>query len=417
MTTRRTLLAALAAGAAGGPLAAALAGCERGNAPTAADPDRAAADPDGARLLAEVPAGLTVLDPAGRPVIAAVAGVFGADWTSLASARDGIVTVYDTRTGRPTGDPRAAALRPRIVSPDGRLIGLATPKAPRERTTIEVHRPTGDPTTMELPGNQEPEAFSPAGDVVYVLDYLPPAAPDRYRVRRLDVGTGELRPLNTRLKTAVPPSAEEEMRGEGRQAVYDPTRQRLFTLYTHQPEHVHTRDLIHGARADAPHVHAFVHTLSLIEGWAYCIDLPAPFGAKPAAGHAIALATDSSRLTVIEATTGTVAVIDPEALAITGTLRFAPRPLADAAASAAFGRTGELAVAAGTGVTVVDTGSGATLARWSVPAPARGLAIVDGSAYVGGAGAITSHDLTTGRQTARVAVPALTRLLHALPPR
>ena len=104
---------------------------------------------------------------------------------------------------------------------------------------------------MELPGNLEPEAFSAAGERLFVLDYLPPAAPDRYRVRMVNLATGKLEPLLTPAKSVVPPGAEEEMRGEGRQAVYDAGRQLLFTLYTHQPDHLHTRDLLAGARPGA----------------------------------------------------------------------------------------------------------------------------------------------------------------------
>ena len=110
----------------------------------------------------------------------------------------------------------------------------------------------GQRSRVELPGNLEPEAFDITGQVLFVLDYLPPVAPDRYRVRVVDLHPRQLQPLFTRLKSVVPPGAEEEMRGEGRQAVYGTRKARqLFTLYTHQPEHEHTRDLINGAREDA----------------------------------------------------------------------------------------------------------------------------------------------------------------------
>ncbi|WP_213455747.1 NHL repeat-containing protein [Rhizomonospora bruguierae] len=268
-----------------------------------------------------------------------------------------------------------------------------------------------------MPGNLEPEAFSPDGGFVYVLDHLPPAAPDRYRVRQLEVATGRLLPLNTRLKTPVPAGAEEEMRGEGRQAVYDAGRQLLFTLYTHQPDHVHTRDLIHGARADAPHVHAFVHTLDLTVGWAYCVDLPAPFGEKSPTGHAIALAPDAGALAVVDATTGTLATIDPGSLEVTATTRFATPPPSDAPAALAYGRPSELAVARDAKVVVLDPGTGAPVATWTAPAPVRGMSIVDGTAFLGGDGAVTTHHLATGAQLTRIEIPSLTRLIHVLPPR
>ena len=104
-----------------------------------------------------------------------------------------------------------------------------------------------------------------------------------------------MQPLLLRDKTLVPPGAEEEMRGEGRQAVLSPDRTRLYTLYLHQADHQHTRDLLPGRHApDGTTVHAFVHVLSLTEGWAYCLDLPAPFG-EPAAGtHALTVSPDGA---------------------------------------------------------------------------------------------------------------------------
>ena len=42
---------------------------------------------------------------------------------------------------------------------------------------------------LDLPGNLVPEAFSTDGHHLFVLDYVPAAAPDHYEVRMIDVST------------------------------------------------------------------------------------------------------------------------------------------------------------------------------------------------------------------------------------
>ena len=311
-------------------------------------------------------------------------------------------------------------LAARATNPDGSLVALATPTGPgtgpyrpggRERTTIVVAGSAGQRNRVELPGNLEPEAFDISGQALFVLDYLPPAAPDRYRVRVVDLATGELQPLFTRVKAVVPPGAEEEMRGEGRQAVYDTRSRQLFTLYTHQPEHEHTRDLINGAREDAPHVHAFVHTLNLTEKWAYCVDLPSPFGEHPAAGHAIALDPGGNRLCVVDATSGTVAVIDPNGLTISGTVRFTPPTGPITSATASIDPTGALLVGAGRELITVSLTGGEPVRR-SLPTPVRGVAISADRKrhFIGQDDAVICLDPATGNLLHRIAVPGLVSL-------
>jgi hypothetical protein len=275
----------------------------------------------------------------------------------------------------------------------------------------------GQRVRLDLPGNLEPEAFSADGRLLFVLDYLPPAAPDRYRVRMVNLTTGMPEPLATRAKSVVPPGAEEEMRGEGRQAVYDPVRQLLFTLYTHQPDHLHTRDLLAGARPGAAHVHAFVHTLSLREHWAYCIDLPAPFGERPAMRHAIALRqSGGGGLTVVEAASGAMAVLDPDALAVNSTINFKPPAEGAGEAAARFAPDGSLLLASGPEV-VRLTATGSEVTRWVCRSDVRGLVPhPDGRrVYVGHEGGVTCHDLRTGKELSHAAVPALVRLRELLP--
>lgn len=300
---------------------------------------------------------------------------------------------------------------------------------PRARTTIVVADSDGERARLELPGNLEPEAFDLTGHRLFVLDYLPPLAPDRYRVRAVEVSTGRLLPLNTRAKSPVPSGAEEEMRGEGRQAVYDPATRQLFTLYTHQPEHQHTRDLIRGARQDAPHVHAFVHTLSLTEGWAYCVDLPAPFGEGPPDGHALTLSPAGDRLWVVDASKGAAAAIDPQSLAVTSTVQFPSLMSAatggatdafttdafTAARAAALATEDGILVAAGRQVLTIPPSGGQPTRQWATDGTVRGLArsARGDQLYVGQDDAVLRLDPATGATRQRIPVPGLVALRHA----
>jgi hypothetical protein len=411
MTNRRTVLQLAGLTGAGAVLGA----CDSSRN-TSAKP---AAVP-GDLLVVETEAGLSVVDSGtGRATVPAAPSVVTGDRTRLVRTE---WTGKGTRLATyrlPGGEVVAGGmvrdkLEARVVSAEGRLVALAAPAGPRSRTTIAVADGSGERTRVDLPGNLEPEAFDVTGQYLFVLDHLPPTAPDRYRVRALDLRSGKLEPLLTRDKAVLPPGTEEEMRGQGRQAVYDARRQQLFTLYTHQPDHLHSRDLRAGARDSAPHVHAFVHTLHLGQRWAYCIDLPEPFGVRAAERHAIALSGDGQRLCVVDAVPGTVALIDPESLNVVTTTPLAA-PAGDGPATAALTADGQrLVVGGGDKVVVMPFGGSAT--RWSPGSQVRGLALLDGSerVYVGQDGAVTAHDLTTGRLLSRTAVPGLVSVRQAI---
>jgi len=403
MTTRRNLF--LIAGGV-----ALTAGCRD-------EPARAAvAVPD--VVVAEGRQGLVVLGGA-RP------RGFGPAATMSADGRL-IYAVIRDKTGRPAleqADPAAGAPTrslalgggwvPRVISEDGRSCVLSRTAA----TAVPAGRPTsallvtteGRQRQYDLPGVVEPDAFTRDGAALFVLEWLPAAAPDHYRVRLLDLASGTVGPLLTRAKTPVPAGAEEEMHGEGRQAVLSNDRQILYTLYTHQPGHRHTRDLIAGRPGT---VHAFVHVLHLTERWAYCLDLPDPFGTGPAAGHAVAVSADGGQLGVVDMTTGHLAYADTTALTIE---RVAKVPAADGAASLVFAPDGRRVLAgAGPGVTVLDRATDAVTARWPVPGPVRGLGLSgDGSrVYAGVAGEVVWLDATTGTLLGRAPVDGLTALRH-----
>ncbi|MFJ8577865.1 YncE family protein [Micromonospora sp. NPDC093277] len=407
--SRRTVLTALA-----GTGVAALIGCDpirrtrTGTAATVPDP-----------LLVQVDGGLGVLRGGERLTIPRA--VATADGRAVyATAPDGAGTAFwrvDLATGHAsTRVTLPGRWLPQAVSADGTQVALAsnaetaTGGRPdgRDVTPVLIADVTGVRHRFELRGNFVPEAFTEDLAGLFVLEWLPARAPDRYRVRVVDLATRAPGPLSTRAKTPVPPGAEEEMRGDGRQAVLAPNRTTLYTLYTHQPDHRHTRDLVSGRPGN---VHAFVHTLNLVERWAYCVDLPHPFGEASASGHAVAISPDGNRLHVVDVTSGSVAEISTEELTVRRTAVLA-RGTGAGHATAGHDR---LFVAAGTTVRVVDVEALRDVAGWSVREPVTGLALSpDGNRlYLGQTDAVSWHDPATGAELGRAEVPGLV-VVHGL---
>lgn len=191
-------------------------------------------------------------------------------------------------------------------------------------------------------------------------------------------------------------------------AAFAPDLTVLYTLYTNQPGHEHTRNLIAGTRDTA---NAFVHTLQLDQNWAYCVDLPAPFGNGPAAGHAIAAAPDGA-VFVVDITSGRVACIDPDSLTVT---RVTSIPTGTGTASA-VATDAHLFIGIGSTVHVIAWPAMAVLGGWPLPGTIRGLAASDdaGRLYVGTPGHVVWIDSRTGTVEGTMPVPGLTGLLRRL---
>ncbi|WP_250000898.1 hypothetical protein [Actinoplanes sp. M2I2] len=398
MTTRRSFLRL-----SGGVLAAsALAGCRERAAATVP-----ASVPD--VLLAGSRAGIVRLSGSEVRPIGARSALSRAGNTAYVAGDDGLVRL-DAVTGAPIHrQDIGGGWAPRVVAESSDLCVLTTsgpaePPAGRATSALMVAGPDRQ-QTFTLPGCVEPDAFTSDGTGLFVLDWLPADRPDHYRVRLLDLTDGRLHPLLTRDKTPVPPGAEEQMRGRGRQAVYSADRQTLYTLYTHQPEHQHTRDLVGGTRS---HVHAFVHVLHLTERWAYCLDLPDPFGHGPAEGHA--LAVDGTDLAVLDTASGTIARADTGSLTIGRTARI---PAGGGGASLEFSPGGRLFAADGATVHVLDRGSDRTVATWNLPGAARGLRLSADRTrlYAGGENEVIWLDTTAGDLRGRARVDGLTTVL------
>ena len=74
-----------------------------------------------------------------------------------------------------------------------------------------VRRGDPEPQVLSVPGNVEPEAFSLSGDALFVIDFVPPLAPERYRVARLDLARGPVDDVRSNEE-----ELQEPMRGTAR---------------------------------------------------------------------------------------------------------------------------------------------------------------------------------------------------------
>lgn len=237
-----------------------------------------------------------------------------------------------------------------------------------------------EPRTIELDGNYQPEAFSTDGQSLFVVEYLPPLRPDRYRVRRLDLRTEEVVGVYT-----VDLDLQKAMQGTARVQAASPDGRHLYTLYT-----VEGPD---GVRR------AFVHVLSLDELWAHCVDLPTSFAAAPEKAIGIAVAPDGDHVYAADTSSGTIAEIDTEALSVTRTAE-AEIGASGGLAHVAAGPDGTIYVARGTRLLALDAAGLASRGSWEMQEDVRGIQPArDGRrVYVGLKGRIVILDTTTGQR-------------------
>src|SRR4051794_19752012 len=176
---------------------AALAGCGRDSVLESGNPIHPAEGP-GSVLRISDPSGISLLDTANAQILGRVrGGVRSRDWvfeTRLTPTGTSVVAV--DRRGEATWQHDVGGdLAMRVASSDGTRLALL----PFEDTRVDPYHPAGrlrtdvtvlptdggDPRTYSLDGNFEPEAFSTSGRSLFVVEYVPPEAPDRYRVRKL----------------------------------------------------------------------------------------------------------------------------------------------------------------------------------------------------------------------------------------
>lgn len=220
------------------------------------------------------------------------------------SARAAVAsTVFESRGRRVEV---AGAWQPIVADWSGDRVAAVAPLgegatiyAPGGRTASEitvVDFASGSAESLTLAGNVLPEAFG-AEELggLFVIDHRPAVDPEAYRVQYLPDDGAEAVDVYGPNKKPL----DEDMRGIGRQQVWHPEGDYLFTLYTRQPD-----------EGDVGVLRGFVHVLDVRSGWATCLELPVGFGTGPAGTASIAIADDGSEVTVDDTNIGQRAVFD-----------------------------------------------------------------------------------------------------------
>jgi hypothetical protein len=331
----------------------------------------------GAPVLVQVPSGSVLFEGDG-----AVASL-GGRWLVGSSREDGgtVLETRDASTGEIVATEEVAGrLDPRIVSESGRAVALMdllpagwdpSIPLPRSSTRIVVADPTGagDPRTYDLVGNFEPEAFSTDDGSLFLLQHLPAETPRAYRVTMLDLASGRVLPVRGPFKGPA-----ERMPGIRLDQELSPDAAQLYTLYSSaRPGYTPHLPNQHDGR-----IVAFVHVLSLRDGWAHCIGLPKAFWNRPASEQAMATSPDGRYLYVVDATLGEIAVMDADSLAVRSgqtDLRVQDIDRTSAVVSA-DGETLFVATSRGTTtLTAIDVATFDVLERWHLDAAVTGLGL------------------------------------------
>jgi DNA-binding beta-propeller fold protein YncE len=335
-----------------------------------------------------VPGGVGAIDAANGAVLSLVPGaVAEPDRTHVdAATASGGLTRID-RIATATGVTESSVsvsgdLQIRAVAPFGSAVAMmpATETTtdswapqPRARTHIVVAHPDGsdEPQRYSLNGNFEPEAFSPDGETLFMLQYRPALAPTSYRVTGLYLESGRHWALIGPDKQPV-----ENMTATRLVQVESPDGAHLYTLYTNQrPSYLGepTTPLDPGEQDER----AFVHTVDLRNGFAVCIELPDRFGSVPQEDSALAISPDGNRVYAVDARHGTIAAVNVRRFRVAQVTDVDLSALGAGQIHAQVASDGStLYVAGDAGLLQLDT---ATLAvrggLVATPAPVTGLAI------------------------------------------
>lgn len=349
--------------------------------------------------------GVVTVDPGDGSVLFQGSGVPGLnDWSTLftAAAADGRTTLEarDSTSGMAISSvPVPGELSVRVAAPDGSLVALMPPlqagaspwvPEPRASTTITVADPAGveRPGRFYLDGNFEPEAFSADRETLFLISYVPPTAPTAYRVAALDLNDGSLSRVNTGQKGVV-----ETMSGTRLEQVASNDGSMLYTLYTTQPP-----DHVAGGHASGDHV-AFVHTLSLGEGWAHCVGLPEELWGGDPADQAMAISADGGLLYVVDTARRVVAVMEAASLETTEADGVGLPTDQDGETRAVMGPDGTLVVASGSRVVSLDAETFRTIEAWTFDGPVVALGSGPREIYVAVPGAV--HTVLPGDRADR----------------
>jgi hypothetical protein len=331
--------------------------------------------------------GVVSVDPADGSVRFRGAGVSTlGSWSTVFTTRrseDGtLLEGRDAATGRVRSTiSLPGELAVRVASLDGSQVALMEPlpeshspwtPIPRATTDLVVADPTGAaaPMRFHLLGNFEPEAFSADGESLYLIRFVPPTEPVAYQVARLGLSTGRVHPVATGTKPAV----VETMSGTRLEQVASPDGRMLYTLYTTEPA------AYAGAHAHEADPVAFIHTLSLEEGWAHCIALPKALWGGDPLNEAMALSPDGDRLHVVDTARDLVAIMDTHSIKMASIdVDF---PAVGGPAQASAGGDAQLYASGGTWLINVNVWRRSTAGHRTMPEAISGLGTGPGGLYV-----------------------------------
>jgi hypothetical protein len=355
-------------------------------------------------LSVDTATGSVLFDGRGVPALGTWSQVFAAS----PSGGGGVLESRDSTTGEVLSSVQIPGnLAVRVASSDGSRVALMAPlpqgqspwvPEPRATSTIVMADPTGteEIARYRLKGNFEPEAFSFDGRGLFLIKFVPPTDPEAYRVARLSLVTGKVSPVNTGVKGLV-----ETMSGTRLEQIASPDGTMLYTLYTTAPAAYADDTSPHGDHA------AFVHTLSLDDGWAHCVGLPRALWGGDPKDQAMALSPSGQSLYVVDTSRGFVAVMDtggPEMARETHVQLGMPE---DGETHAVVTEDLMLVVASGTRVVSLDTLTLEPVATWTMDAPVSALGLGPAGVYVATTGAIKVMDPASGRPVRSIPSPAL----------
>jgi hypothetical protein len=363
---------------------------------------------------------LVAIDPATGSVLFKGTGVHTAtDPSRLFTAEpQGASTMLRTRVTA-TGAVIATAtihgsLAIRVVSADGGRVALMAPlpagaspwiPAPRPSTDVVVADPTGatPPLRFHIGGNVEPEAFSADGTGLFLIRYLPATAPTAYRVARLDLDDGDVYRVLGRNKTWA-----QTMSGTRLTQVASQDGAGLYTLYSSQPPSYAAG--FDAVQAGAKRPVAFVHSLSLTDGFAVCVGLPKSLWGGAPDAEAIAVSPDGARVYVVDTERGVIAVMDTGRLKVIGSATVDLTSVGSSRTEAAVSPDGSsLFVTRGSRILTIDAETLRPVAARTTggEVTALGFSLDGRSMYLAMRDEVAVVDVSTGEPTRMIPAPDL----------
>jgi hypothetical protein len=352
--------------------------------------------------------GITVASAGGEePNFRSSTAVPSGDWSTAVSAEiaknSTILSAAEPSTGRSMWERSLdGRLQVKVVSYEGDYVALGPVDewhhtVGRAKTDLVIAASNGyaPPQSLTLDGNYEPEAFSSDGKNLFVIEYLPARNPVNYRVRSLDLTTGEVGGVYT-----PHDELQEAMGGTARVQALAPDGGRLYTLYTER---------LNG------HTHTFVHVLSLDEKWAHCIDLPDGFAEDAEAATALTLSPDGSRLFVANSSTDNLAEVDTEALQVVKAegVEFTDDRGTRFAHGTHVAEGGDNLYLAGEhGLSAVDAATLEPAGEWVMEEPITGLQLSDDGSklYVGQKAKVVVLDVDSGEELESIDPPGIEKI-------